>query len=56
LSAEPGRPAAGRRPARGYSTLGGTRAATDGDPVAALADFVRAHRAEIAALCARKIT
>jgi hypothetical protein len=39
-----------------YATLGGTRAADDGDPVAALADFVAVHRADIAALCARKIT
>lgn len=39
-----------------YATLGGTRVASDGDPVTALGDFVDAHRAEIAALCARKIT
>ncbi len=39
-----------------YATLGGTRAANDGDPVAALADLVAAHGDDIAALCARKIT
>jgi hypothetical protein len=39
-----------------YATLDGTRPAGDGDPVAALADFVDTHRVEIAALCARKIT
>jgi hypothetical protein len=50
-TAEPGHPLADW-----YATLGGTQLASDGDPVAALADFVDAHRAEIAALCARKIT
>jgi hypothetical protein len=50
-TADPGHPLAAW-----YATLGGTRAATDGDPVAALADFVGTHRADIAALCARKIT
>ena len=50
-TADPGHPLAGW-----YATLGGTRTAGDGDPVAALADFVDAHRADIAALCARKIT
>jgi hypothetical protein len=39
-----------------YATLGGTRAPDDGDPVAELADLVDAHRNDIAALCARKIT
>jgi hypothetical protein len=48
--------AAGHPLADWYATLGGTRRATDGDPVAALADLVDAHRADIAALCARKIT
>lgn len=39
-----------------YAALGGTRPATDGDPVAALADFVCTHRDAIATLCRRKIT
>ena len=39
-----------------YATLGGTRAANDGDPVAALADLVGAGGDDIAAPCARKIT
>jgi hypothetical protein len=50
-TADPGHPLAGW-----YATLGGTRTVHDGDPVAALADFVGTHRTEIAALCARKIT
>lgn len=50
-TADPGHPLA-----CWYATLGGTRPAGDGEPVAALADFVGTHRAEITALCARKIT
>jgi hypothetical protein len=48
--------AAGHPLADWYATLGGTRPATDGDPVAALADFVDTHRDAIAALCRTKIT
>jgi hypothetical protein len=39
-----------------YPVLGGERAATDGDPVAALADFVGAHREAIQRLCATRTT
>src|SRR5215475_2533139 len=39
-----------------YPVLGGDRPATDGDPVAALADFVDTHRDSIERLCATKIT
>ncbi len=37
-------------------TLGGTRAATDGEPLDALADLVDAHRDEITHLCATRMT
>ena len=48
--------AAGHPLAAWMPTLGGTRAATDGDPLAALADLVGAHREEIAHLCATRMT
>ncbi|HEY7175538.1 MAG TPA: DUF2332 domain-containing protein [Micromonosporaceae bacterium] len=39
-----------------YPVLGGERAAADGDPVAALADFVDAYRDDIQRLCATRTT
>ena len=44
------------RLAEWYPVLGGHRPANDGDPVAALADFVDAHRPALEHLCATRTT